>query len=186
MVTEKSVTIDEVWMRRLEPTATNVVGKSADQAIVPQYVANILQTASPTILLPETLSSRNAEDVVAVAEMQTQTCQETIDANTHPGIIHFALEGYCAERKAGSIVRETIETIIDDSVPSSHPTGLQTEQGIVAHGYFLEAQPIILNETASYDLVPRCPDMVAHFRCVLIGKIEVKDALMKLGSFAYA
>ena len=173
-------------MRRLESTTTNVVGKSADQAIVPRYVANILQTASPTILLPETLSTRDAEDVVAVAEMQPQTSQETIDTDTHPGIIHFALEGHCAERKAGNIVGETIEAIIDDAVSSSHPTGLQTEQGIVAHGYFLEAQPIILNETAGYDLVPRCPDMVAHFRCILIGMIEVKDALMKLGAFAYA
>lgn len=184
MVTVGSVTINEVGMRRLESAATNVVGQSANQAIVPRYVADILQTVSPTILLPETLGTREAEDVVAIAEMQPHSSQETIDADTHPGIIHFALESRCAEREAGSIVGETIETIIDDAVSSGRPTGFQAEQGIVSDWYLLETQLIFLNEPVSNDLVPRCPDMVAHLRCVLFRMIEVEDALMKLGTFA--
>ena len=141
-------------------------------------MAGVLQAVEPTVFSSESQESMDAEEMVAISQLQTLLGHESVDADAHLGVVHLSFEGHFSIGDTTLNVSKTIKPLSYDAVMPCCTTGLQTEHRIVADWHFFEMQLIIEDELEGKDLVPRFPDMVTYFRFVVISQIELEDLLM--------
>ena len=134
-------------------------------------MAGVLQAVEPTVFSSESQESMDAEEMVAISQLQTLLGHEAIDADAHLGVVHLSFEGHCSIGDAAHNVSKTVKPLINNAVMPRCTTCLQAENRIVADRHFFETQLVFKDELEGKDLVPGFPDMVTYFRFVVIGQV---------------